>query len=98
MVAGDKSRSSCVVPGGGLSLDGSNWVACRPGFFLPVRVLSRRFRTLYLRYLEQPYTTHLACCPSQNSPTDFFDESQLATRKWSQSFSHSEPRRILQIR
>lgn len=47
----------CVVPGGGPSLDGSHWVACRPGFFLPVRVLSRRFRTLYLRYLEQAYAT-----------------------------------------
>ena len=45
----------CVVPGGGISLDGSRWVACRPGFLLPVRVLSRRFRTLYLRYLEQDY-------------------------------------------
>ena len=45
----------CVVPGGGISLDGSRWVACRPGFFLPVRVLSRRFRTLYLRYLEESY-------------------------------------------
>jgi Putative transposase/Transposase zinc-binding domain len=43
----------CVVPGGGLSLDGSRWVSCRPGFFLPVRVLSRRFRTLYLHYLRQ---------------------------------------------
>jgi hypothetical protein len=29
----------CVVPGGGPSLDGTRWVACRPGFFLPVRVL-----------------------------------------------------------
>ena len=45
----------CVVPGGGISLDGSRWVACRPGFFLPVKVLSRRFRKLYLRYLEQTY-------------------------------------------
>ena len=46
----------CVVPGGGLSLDGSRWVACRRArFFLPVRVLSRRFRKLYLRYLEQAY-------------------------------------------
>ena len=45
----------CVVPGGGISLDGSRWVACRPGFFLPVRVLSCRFRKLYLRYLEQSY-------------------------------------------
>ena len=34
----------CVVPGGGLSLDGQRWVSCRPGFFLPVRVLSRLFR------------------------------------------------------
>ena len=38
----------CVVPGGGLSLDGTRWVACRPGFFLPVRVLSRLFRRLFL--------------------------------------------------
>jgi hypothetical protein len=45
----------CVVPGGGISLDGSRWVACRPGFFLPVKVLSRRFRNVYLRYLEQAY-------------------------------------------
>ena len=45
----------CVVPGGGISLGGSRWVACRPGFFLPVRVLSRRFRNLYLRYLQEIY-------------------------------------------
>jgi len=38
----------CVVPGGGLATSGDRWVACRPGFFLPVRVLSRRFRTLFL--------------------------------------------------
>ncbi len=38
----------CVVPGGGLSPDGQRWVTCRPGFFLPVRVLSRLFRRLYL--------------------------------------------------
>jgi len=46
----------CVVPGGGPSLDGKRWVACRRGFFLPVRVLMCRFRKLYLRYLEQAYT------------------------------------------
>src|SRR6202045_120099 len=34
----------CVVPGGGPSLDDTRWIACRPGFFLPVRVLSRLFR------------------------------------------------------
>ena len=38
----------CIVPGGGVSLDGERWIACRPGFFLPVRVLSRLFRRLFL--------------------------------------------------
>jgi hypothetical protein len=42
----------CVVPGGGPSLDGTRWVACRPGFLLPVRVLSRLFRRLFLQELE----------------------------------------------
>ena len=40
-----------IVPGGGISLDGSKWVSCRPGFFLPVRVLSRLFRRLFLEKL-----------------------------------------------
>jgi hypothetical protein len=37
-----------IVPGGGLSPDGTGWIACRPGFFLHVRVLSRLFRRLFL--------------------------------------------------
>jgi hypothetical protein len=45
----------CVVPGGGLSPDGTRWVACRRGFFLPVRVLSRLFRHLFLQDLEAAY-------------------------------------------
>jgi hypothetical protein len=40
-----------IVPGGGISLDGERWVACRPGFLLPVRVLSRLFRRLFLTML-----------------------------------------------
>jgi len=40
-----------IVPGGGISLDGKNWVSCRPRFFLPVRVLSRLFRRLFLEKL-----------------------------------------------
>src|ERR1700760_2853005 len=40
-----------LVPGGGISPDGTRWVACRPGFFLPVRVLSRLFRRLFLKKL-----------------------------------------------
>ena len=44
-----------VVPGGGLSIDGTRWVACRPGFFLPVRVLSRLFRRLFLEALHDAF-------------------------------------------
>ena len=40
-----------IVPGGGLSADASRWIACRPNFFLPVRVLSRLFRRLFLTML-----------------------------------------------
>jgi hypothetical protein len=45
----------CVVPGGGLSPDGACWVPCRPGFFLPVRVLSRLFRRLFLEHLQNAF-------------------------------------------
>jgi len=41
----------CIVPGGGISPDGDSWISCRPGFFLPVRVLSRLFRRLFLQKL-----------------------------------------------
>jgi hypothetical protein len=45
----------CVVPGGGLAADGTRWIACRPGFFLPVRVLSRLFRGKFLAWLHEAY-------------------------------------------
>ena len=45
----------CIVPGGGLSPDQTCWVSCRPGFFLSVRVLSRRFRTLFLAQLRAAF-------------------------------------------
>ena len=44
-----------IVPGGGVSLDGLSWKACRPGFFLPVRVLSRLFRRLFLEMLAEAH-------------------------------------------
>ncbi len=44
-----------IVPGGGLSADGQRWVACKPGFFLPVRVLSRLFRRRFLEELGAAY-------------------------------------------
>jgi len=56
-----------IVPGGGLSPDGQHWVACRPGFFLPVRVLSRLFRR---RFLEQLMEVH------RTDKLQFFGEHQ----------------------
>jgi hypothetical protein len=43
------------VPGGGIAPDGKRWIACRPGFFLPVRVLSRLFRRLFLEHLQTAF-------------------------------------------
>ena len=45
----------CVITGGGLSADGSQWISCRDGFFLPVGVLSRLFRRLFLEYLLKAF-------------------------------------------
>jgi len=45
----------CVIPGGGLSPDGTRWIPCRPGFFLPVRVLSLLFRRLFLERLQNAF-------------------------------------------
>src|ERR1700731_3863800 len=44
-----------IVPGGGISLDGTRWVRCKPGFLLPVRVLSRLFRRLFLAALADAH-------------------------------------------
>ena len=46
----------CVLPAGGLAPDGTRWLPCRPHFFLPVKVLSRRFRRLFLTALEHVYS------------------------------------------
>lgn len=46
----------CVATGGGLSRDGQSWISCRPGFFLPVRVLSRLFRRLFLEALQAAFS------------------------------------------
>lgn len=45
----------CIVPGGGLAPDGQRWIACRPGFFLPVRVLARLYRRLFIERLEAAF-------------------------------------------
>ena len=45
----------CLVPGGGLSRDGTRWIACRPGFFLPVRVLSKLFRGKFVHHVRAAF-------------------------------------------
>ena len=60
-----------IVPGGGISLDGKRWVSCRPGFFLPVRVLSRLFRRLFLQHAPRR---------AQGRQLQFFGEPCAARR------------------
>jgi len=48
-------HAHCVVPGGGISPDGKRWIASKPGFFLPVRVLARLFRRLFLEGLTAAF-------------------------------------------
>src|SRR5438094_340586 len=45
----------CVVPGGGPSVDRTRWIGCRPGFFLPVKVLSHLYRRLFLTRLQAAF-------------------------------------------
>ncbi len=45
----------CVVPGGGISLDGTRWVSCPRGFLMPVKMLSRKFRGKFLALLKQSH-------------------------------------------
>ena len=66
-----------IVPGGGLSADGQQWVACKPGFFLPVRVLSRLFRRLFLELLMKAY---------QKKQLHFYHQLKLIES--CQAFSH----------
>ena len=56
-----------IVPGGGLSMDGKQWISSKSGFFLPVRVLSRLFRRLYLEKLLEAY---------QHNQLAFFGENK----------------------
>jgi Putative transposase/Transposase zinc-binding domain len=62
-----------IVPGGGIALDGERWISCRPGFFLPVRVLSRLFRRLFLQ--------KLAAAHKAGNLTFFGDHAPLAGDK-----------------
>jgi hypothetical protein len=77
----------CVVPGGGLARGEERWVACRPGFFLPVKVLSRLFRGKFLASLEKHFRRgRLAFHGKQKPLADsaaFFELTQaLREREW----------------
>ena len=52
----------CVVPAGGIASDASRWVRCRPGFFLPVRVLGRLYRGKFLALLQEAYQAGALQC------------------------------------
>jgi len=56
-----------IVPGGGIALDGEGWVACRPGFFLPVRVLSRLFRRLVCEKLVTAHQAGALLCVGEHA-------------------------------
>ena len=75
-----------IVPGGGLSLDGTRWIACKPGFFLHVRVLARLFRRLFL--------DGLMALHRKGALTFFGDHDRLADTaaftKWLAPFRKSE--------
>jgi hypothetical protein len=76
-----------IVPGGGLSPDRRRWVACRPSFFLPVRVLSRVFRRKFLHRLRALYAEGALSFPGQIAELGqkaSFDEliARLFAKKW----------------
>jgi hypothetical protein len=52
----DHPHIHCIVPGGGLSLNGRRWVSSKEDFFIPVKVLSRKFRGKFLHYLKKAYS------------------------------------------
>lgn len=77
----------CVVPGGGLSVDGKRWISCRRGFFLPVNVLARLFRRLFLQGLERAYEkgklSFHGVCAFLTKPTAFNRLlKSVRTREW----------------
>jgi hypothetical protein len=76
----------CVVPGGGIARDGPRWVACRPHFFLPVRVLSRYFRHRFLRLLCAARRQGTLAYHGQLAPL----ADPTAWRPWLQGLQRSE--------
>jgi len=70
----------CLVPGGGLSADGTRWVPCKPRFFLPVRVLSLVFRGKLLDKLERAIDRGELTVATDDNPRLSLEEA--ARKKW----------------
>jgi hypothetical protein len=83
----------CVVPAGGIALDGTRWIACRPGFFLPVRVLSRVFRGKFLALLRNAFDRGRLSFHGKlgmlAAPADF--QRRLATTTKTEWVVHAKP-------
>jgi Putative transposase/Transposase zinc-binding domain len=77
-----------IVPGGGISLDGSRWVACRPRFFLPVKVLSRLFRRLLLQKLSAAHKDSF----SSSASTPISPSARTSRPTWRRCASASDYR------
>jgi len=74
----------CIVPSGGLSVEGQQWISCRKGFFLPVRVLSRLFRRLFLEKLVDAHKQGLLEFYNRLAPleqTEAFERYMVPARK-----------------
>jgi len=89
-----------IVPGGGISLDGTRWVSCKLGFFLPVRVLSRLYRRLFLEMLIAAHKAGLLQFFNDHLPLSSFKAfaawvSELRQIEWvtyaKRPFSGPEP-------
>jgi len=74
----------CVVPGGGLSPDHSKWIACRKGFFLPVKVLSRLFRRKFVAGLRQMFKAGKLRCAGPLAQKSQFEKllDDLSRIEW----------------
>jgi hypothetical protein len=68
----------CVVPGGGISLDGKRWVSCPRGFFMPVKLLRRMFRGKFLAFLKEAHRRGELTLAGRLQPLD----SHRAFRSW----------------
>jgi hypothetical protein len=69
----------CIVAGGGLAMSWDRWIACRPGFLVPVRVLSRVFRGKLLARFDRTLQT---CTSGLGAPLGHQLLRQAAAREW----------------